>query len=116
MSTYSHKRQEHIHIFLEYFEHILRIYLFRRRGRPLDILLNVLDILSVSVAGCLSWETNLRLIATNVSCRLHRCALQCSGQNEGTTVESFLKQHNVESNTAETVLKIVTTLGICSFC
>jgi len=34
-----------------------------------------------------------------------------SDENEGSTVESFLKQHNVESNTAETVLQIVTTLG-----
>ena len=30
----------------------------------------------------------------------------------GNVVESFLKEHNVESNTAEAVLKIVTTMGI----
>ncbi|KAG0562343.1 hypothetical protein KC19_9G138900 [Ceratodon purpureus] len=33
------------------------------------------------------------------------------GEKVGNVVESFLKEHNVESNTAEAVLKIVTTMG-----
>lgn len=33
------------------------------------------------------------------------------GEKVGSVVESFLKEHNVESNTAEAILKIVTTMG-----
>lgn len=43
-------------------------------------------------------------------------SLSCTfrGEKAGNVVESFLKEHNVESNTAEAVLKIVTTMGIYS--
>jgi hypothetical protein len=38
--------------------------------------------------------------------------LCCRGEKVGSVVESFLKEHNVESNTAEAILKIVTTMGM----
>lgn len=64
-------------------------------------------ILQISRSWALSWSNDEgALLLTNVQLLLD---MHCS--EERVTVESFLKLHNVESNTAAAVLKIVTTMG-----